>query len=1378
MRRIAEPVDRLLEAALAGPFDVAVVGSGYGGAVAARRCAEAGLSVVVLERGKEYLPGEFPRETAAAPAHFRIDVGGDTTLGYDDALYDVHVGPEMVVVAGSGLGGGSLVNAGVALAPERGVFAQARWPTAIRDNIDDLLARYAPIRAELAAMPYAHDATGAVPAKTLAFEAFARCARNEARPVPITVNTSPRPIPLPGGALQPCIGCGDCVAGCNYGAKATLGMTYLAAAHDAGARLFTNACVLQVAPHAQGWQVALTRTTDQRSYQRALAREATATNPAERAALRELQDSLTLRITARVVILAAGALGSTEILQRSREAGLGVSRTLGTRFSGNGDSLSFGYWQRDPVHAVGWGSNGNQDTPGPQVVGPTITRAVHAGDGIDVNRHFVVEDAAIPGVLAGIFHEIVTNASILHQLDGWSFKGADPLALTEPGAQHTQTFLTMGHDGSRGELRYGTHGRIRVHWPTLDADTPARRYDDTLSAVTALGATYIPNPLGTPVPRSLEWALAGVRSGGHGVTVHPLGGCPMGDDGAVGVVDDKGGVFLASGTTRTHPGLYVLDGAIVPTSLGTNPFLTIAVLAERAMPAVIKYVQSCRGDRQAGRGPQPPAVVLPIPALAVCPRTATSLTFHEVLRGELTGAEDGQAYPLAARLDVALPTTDVAAFLADPHHRLEAARARLQLSPIGPRPRLQSTWHYEEAQGLVTIMEPVARALPLRVLDTLQVLATLVIERAADEVRQRIARKLADCLLALARVLRGQRTADVVRRPERTPAARTPGPIRLLILVLRLAWHAADRRQMRYEFAFRLAPDAGAAPDGDAARTRRGPREVLLSGRKDIRYAADWSALATYARRWLVALPWRLLYAFAQLVPALRERIGEPARPRLVRRNVWRTMTELRIRLAEPSIHRARIFASGTLAMAPLEVRDERPPQIHGETTAGLLGVAGYGALFARYLLKCRLFDFRLPDYRPLPDFPYARASGDGAASRVHFAQRLPLLRDEQGMPTLIPECHALDVPRRAGSSEQVELVLWRYRNKVEFRDTRDGMRQARSILLVHAFGQSAVSFAEPTQDVNLAEFLHRRGWDVWLVEHRISSGLPSAAQQCNMDEIARFDLPMALRRCLREIEREHPEASGRPLQMFAVAQCVGAASLAMSILGGELAAGGVHAPTAALPEHVGYQSRHRSLLAGVVLSQFTPYVIGDAGAQFRTFLPPLLRDATHRATVRFDAPADVPCAAADANDGDDARENSITDPLTTLLDRFLATLPRDADEHCWDEYQGRAATQVHASCRRMSGIEAPLFAHRQLSRATHDRLPLLLGTANLGVFLHARHCVEQERLVDADGLNIYVTEGNIQRHLHMPVAFAHGRRNALFSVGSSRRSYLMLGNI
>lgn len=281
------------------------------------------------------------------------------------------------------------------------------------------------------------------PAKTKAFEAFAAHATRDVREARITVNTSDTPVTVPGGHLQPCTGCGDCVSGCNYGAKATLTETYLAAAYSHGARLFVNASVVRVARAGTRWRVTFTRTTDQRAYQRAQARLAEELAPNERQELERLVALLEHEIDVAVVVLAAGALGSTEILQRSRSRDLPLSWTLGSRFSGNGDYLSFGYWQRDPVDAVGWGSTGNRTCPGtsavpphPATVGPTITRIARFRDPDRLAGSFVVEDAAVPGVLADIFHELVTSAAMLHQLTRWSFKGRDPIARGGECAPH------------------------------------------------------------------------------------------------------------------------------------------------------------------------------------------------------------------------------------------------------------------------------------------------------------------------------------------------------------------------------------------------------------------------------------------------------------------------------------------------------------------------------------------------------------------------------------------------------------------------------------------------------------------------------------------------------------------------------------------------------------------------------------------------------------------------------------------------------------------------------------------------------------------------------------------------------------------------------
>jgi len=112
------------------------------------------------------------------------------------------------------------------------------------------------------------------------------------------------------------------------------------------------------------------------------------------------------------------------------------------------------------------------------------------------------------------------------------------------------------------------------------------------------------------------------------------------------------------------------------------------------------------------------------------------------------------------------------------------------------------------------------------------------------------------------------------------------------------------------------------------------------------------------------------------------------------------------------------------------------------------------------------------------------------------------------------------------------------------------------------------------------------------------------------------------------------------------------------------------------------------------------------------------------------------------------------------------------------DQGWGRGMDHASATCRRIVGIEAVLFAEHNLSDATHVRMPILFGHANIDLFNHARKCVEYERLVDNDGRNVYCTQDNILRHMHMPVGLLHGVDNRLFHVSSSVRTANTLVNI
>jgi cholesterol oxidase len=108
-------------------YDVVVVGSGYGGGVAAARLARAGKRVAVLERGREFVTGEFPSRFPDLRHEMQL-TGKRLRTGSPAGLYDVRLGEDMHVLVGCGVGGGSLINAGVALRPDARVFRDAVWP--------------------------------------------------------------------------------------------------------------------------------------------------------------------------------------------------------------------------------------------------------------------------------------------------------------------------------------------------------------------------------------------------------------------------------------------------------------------------------------------------------------------------------------------------------------------------------------------------------------------------------------------------------------------------------------------------------------------------------------------------------------------------------------------------------------------------------------------------------------------------------------------------------------------------------------------------------------------------------------------------------------------------------------------------------------------------------------------------------------------------------------------------------------------------------------------------------------------------------------------------------------------------------------------------
>jgi cholesterol oxidase len=159
------------------------------------------------------------------------------------------------------------------------------------------------------------------------------------------------------------------------------------------------------------------------------------------------------------------------------------------------------------------------------------------------------------------------TVSVVTSLFGGSYRGA---------VANTQTFLTMSFDEDRGSLAL-EDDRLRIHWRNA-ADQPGwKRIEDKFRQLSAAaGATYVPSPLFT---KYFKFDV---------LTAHPLGGCICADDAATGVVNERGRVFRAAAGDDTYPDLYVMDGSIIPSSLGVNPLLTISALSERNVRLLIE----------------------------------------------------------------------------------------------------------------------------------------------------------------------------------------------------------------------------------------------------------------------------------------------------------------------------------------------------------------------------------------------------------------------------------------------------------------------------------------------------------------------------------------------------------------------------------------------------------------------------------------------------------------------------------------------------------------------------------------------------------------------------------------------------------------------
>jgi cholesterol oxidase len=524
-----------------GVYDVVVIGSGFGGAITACRLAQASHSVRVLERGRRWGKADFPRTIG----QLRRAFWNKEDRGFLDYRSFQHID----VLQASGVGGGSLVYFNVQIeAPER-VF-QHGWPMPITRQT--LTPYYVLVKDMLDAVPLTSPQGRKLPPRTKTFLEAAEGLGRQAELLKIAVYTGPDRVNPHGGVPQSaCVYCGNCGIGCHVHAKNTLDLNYIPLAEHHGAQVSELHQVEQIAPVEGGYRVTYC----------------------------DLRAGETGSVVGRRVVVAAGTLGSTELLLRCRDVSNTLPRLssmLGHRFSGNGDFILAG------THRTQRDVNPSQ--------GPSITAGV---DFSTDDYQIFIEDLGFPEpllwYLEGALPPLDRLTSVFKFIKMYVLRS---LGLAPPGplggmaeellqggiTTRFLPYLGIGTDAADGQIRL-RHGQLDVAWKVRRSRAMFRQMERAMRALSqSIGGEY---------RTSLLWIWPFRKL----LTAHPLGGCPMGDDPRTSVVKHTGEVW-------GYDGLYVVDGSVIPTALGVNPSMTIGALAERTAFWMIHGREMTMGDSQ------------------------------------------------------------------------------------------------------------------------------------------------------------------------------------------------------------------------------------------------------------------------------------------------------------------------------------------------------------------------------------------------------------------------------------------------------------------------------------------------------------------------------------------------------------------------------------------------------------------------------------------------------------------------------------------------------------------------------------------------------------------------------------------------------------
>jgi len=1233
-------------------FDVVIVGSGYGGAISAHELSKVvnpdtkkPLRVCVLERGTERLPGSFPDTIGLAPKDIRMHTAGsDSVNGNASGLFDIRVGSGYSALVANGLGGGSLINAGVILKPEQQVFKSGQWPEGIATDthLDDTFEEAANLLGARVANSLNETVDNTVDlldSEYTKFDALRELGKNlpntKLVAVPLSIKLDDQHENQAIKTNQ-CIGCGDCFSGCNHNAKKSLDTNLLAVAEQNGVEIFCGATVTHFHCEATGdWCISVMHT--------------------DGAMNKHLDGPINIRT--KKLILACGSLGSTELLLKSqaKSTELIFSNQLGQRFSGNGDMVA---------NLSGWPSATNciaseKVAPSNRNVGPTIIGML---DRRQSSEKSAIQDLTIPAVLRHVVVQAVAFSRTLDALGSLkeSFQSNSEPFVTlladklekQPNSDTDNLMVVamMGMDDKYGSLSLphhekDDHGVLDLHYPSPgdksngSEKTQAKQPESEQQSVNfyEINMSYLrhmvsqnikgglvhANPLWKPLGSNLtkllntfsdsadtvkensstenDAALSKDKTpqrdqAGAGnyepqsmlITVHPLGGCCMADSVNDGVVNEFGEVFDASTVDKTYQNLFVLDGSILPSAVGINPALTISTVSLRAVRHLIER-SGWDGD-SATIEPKPVPRERPkarhVDANAVVSKT-TKAEVVERLVGEVTlGVGDNSTVCMAV-LTLRTEPFDIAHNLRFRQNKLPL-RKNAEPAASGRLPNI-STIHlfrmqdWEQHHDINAILK----------------------DRSENKAIWYKARRafLDDYESAL----------DM--------HAFFIAPLNGNINLLEETYNGFLKRLIHGVYSW--GQNRGRRDYEQS--NRRKPKKNLVDTILGVRKYLNGPTIATFAH----AGRQRRLSYHLEIGPAmalspkskvdseiyaaldsklnLKELSGNAIEGHKLfayarRSNPWRQLMDISI----TQFPKMNAENNAMLSVAPEYFAKTKVPLLHiideDNAVDGYADATAFYAHMMRVLVLQYFWVFRKPDSPTEQDIK----SMSSEPARDNHNQRLPpkiLNKLERSWTSLYKESEVLADLVFDGQRESLPKLASVPAGLTRYKKQNLNSNEP-PILCIHGYSASGTTFAHTTLyggkycSGGLASYLCDENRDVWVLELRSSCAFESGQEDWEFEDMAYFDIPRALKEICQQTGAE---------QVDVVAHCMGAVMLSMMIMGDP-------EPQQCDKSYLAARDRIRN----VVLSQAGPFMQFTRDNLFRSYLINYFRELLPAQTYTF----------------------------------------------------------------------------------------------------------------------------------------------------------------